>query len=361
VQPRCPAEPEEVHGQAFTCPHCGGRMAFSPQVGRLACEFCGRQQAGEMQAHAGDPEQVLDFTLPTTAGHRWAEAQPRLVCAQCGAVSILPRGQVSEQCAYCGSNQLVPSASTEEIIDPQSIVLMKVDAPQAQRAAKQWLGSGLFAPDDLVDAVQRFHLRPGYYSCWSFDGTLEVRWSCEVKVGEGKNAYWEPRSGTETGFFDDVLAPGVRALAAHELSSIEPFDLKQAVEFKPEVLAGWPAVIYDRSLADASLLAREKVHRKLRSQLYYRVEAGSEKRNLNSSGGNWSGMTYRHVLLPVWIGGYHYRGKEYHLLVNGQSGKVGGVKPRDPVKLAVGVLIAVVALALLVWLAIRLFLSLGPV
>ncbi|MFN2237295.1 MAG: hypothetical protein ACK2U1_23950, partial [Anaerolineales bacterium] len=49
-------------------------------------------------------------------------------------------------------------------------------------------------------------------------------------------------------------------------------------------------------------------------------------------GVNWIDMTFKYVLLPLWIGTYHYQGKPYQVLVNGQTGKVSGEKPRDSIK-----------------------------
>jgi hypothetical protein len=132
--------------------------------------------------------------------------------------------------------------------------------------------------------------------------------------------------------FDDVLVPGLQALDRDVLSKVEPFDLKKVVEFKPDYLAGWNALAYDIALADASLQAREQVARQLRRQLPDRVLIGRQKRNLRSGGLNWSGMTFKHILLPIWVGAYRYRGKTYQVLVNGQTGQVGGEKPSDPLK-----------------------------
>jgi hypothetical protein len=112
-------------------------------------------------------------------------------------------------------------------------------------------------------------------------------------------------------------------------------------------------------MAEASLAAREKVIRQFRRGLSSRVEAGRQKRNLQSGAGNWSDMTFKFVLLPLWVGSYSYLGKHYNILVNGQTGKVGGDKPRDRVKVAMfslgGALVLLVlsALAYMLWAAAR--------
>ena len=60
-------------------------------------------------------------------------------------------------------------------------------------------------------------------------------------------------------------------------------------------------------------------------------------------------MTFKHALLPLWVGTYEYLGKHYQLLVNGQTGKVGGKKPTDKTKLTLfvaGVVLVIVIILL---------------
>jgi hypothetical protein len=177
-----------------------------------------------------------------------------------------------------------------------------------------------------------------------------------VAEGSGRAKEWVARSGVETRFFDDVLVPGVKALSIHDLEEIKPFDLEAVKEFTPDYLAGWSTVLYDRSLSDASLLGREQVMKKLHSELIASIEIGKERRNLNLGGGSWSGMTFKHVLLPIWTGTYQFQGKEYRFSVNGQTGKVDGQKPRDTMKVVfatISTTMAIIVVLLLLWIILN--------
>jgi transcription elongation factor Elf1 len=378
----------EVGSISFECPMCGGRMSFSPQEvhpsRRLICEYCGysmpvteeeiparnseysiqteysegvedsRQDSSMLPSQIADnAEQTLDFIIPTTLGHRWAESRQLLRCERCGALNVLPPGLKATSCSYCGANQFVESPEQEELVEPQVIVLMKIVERQAIKAARQWLQKGIFSPDNLLVASRGFQLRPAYYSFWTFDGTVELHWYCEVAQGSGQYRQWVPMSGEEGRFFNDILVPGVKFLTDREITGLAPFNLLDVEAFKPEHLAGWTAIFYDRALSDASLLAREKVVEKFRNQVYDTIAIGREKRNVNIGSGDWSGLTYKHVLLPLWTGSYRYKGKTYHLLINGQTGKIIGDKPRDLVKLIFSTFIAIMLLtliAILFWL-----------
>ncbi len=362
VLPRRPGEALEAQPHAYVCPQCGGQMSYNVSAGQLTCSYCGFTEIralDDMSTLSGEQiadrlEQALDFVMPTSRGHQWAEARHRFCCARCDALNLLPAGQTSTQCAYCGSNQLIASQETAEILEPHLVIPFQFDPQEGSKHVRQWLGRGFFLPDDFLSEIQHLQLRPAYYSCWTFDGALKVAWSCEVKEGSGRYAQWSPRNGDEMRFFDDVLVAGILALEPHEFEQVEPFNFNDAQAYRPDYLVGWPAMIYDRSLADASLLAREKVTKKVNNELYAQVEPGREKRNLHTNGGSWSGMTFKHVLLPLWVGNYQYRRKEYHLLVNGQTGKVAGKKPSDPVKIvfsaATLVLLLILVGFLLFWL-----------
>ncbi len=342
-------QPAEVAAQTFLCPQCGGHMTYSVQKGGLACQSCGFVQAGEERLAADEAERPMDYVLPTKAGHNWAQSQQRVSCEQCGAVSLLPPAQKADRCPYCGSNRLIGTSAEMELIDPQVTALMQIDAEEAQRRVKQWLGKGIFAPDDLALKAGGLHLRPAYYPFWTFDGSLVIGWACEVNIGTSKNPQWSPRSGKESEFFDDVLVPGLKAFSMNDMSGVEPFNLKDLVEFRPEYMAGWPALNYDRPLSDASLMARERVILPIRASLPSQVEPGYEKRNFRMGAGEWSGLTFKHVLLPLWVGMYNYQGKSFRLLINGQTGRVSGAKPRDNIKVVAiiaGILLTLAVLGL---------------
>lgn len=353
-----PAGPLDASAQTFLCPKCGGRMRFDLGHQSLRCEYCGHTQAGDQRLAADSAETAVGLVLPTSRAHRWAESQHQVSCERCGAVTLLPAGLTADRCPYCGSNRMIASAELAELVDPQVIALMKVDKETAYRRLRTWLGKGLLSPDDLLDQARGIQLRPAYYPYWTFDGTLEIPWRCEVNVGSSRSPRWESRNGVEYEFFDDVLVPGVKAQKLEEITAVEPFNLKDLVEFRPDYVAGWPALTYDRALSDASLLARERVVKKMHASMSMTVESGHERRNLSFGGGKWSGLTFKNILLPLWVATYTYQGKEYRLLVNGQTGRVGGKKPRDNLKAlmvtAIGLILLGALAAGLVFLVKRL-------
>jgi len=287
--------------ETFLCPSCGGRQTFNIQANELVCDSCGFIQRVEELASV-ESEQYIGYVLPTERGHRWAVSQKQLACERCGAHSLWPAGQLAVECPYCGSHQLMVSGGTKELVDPQAVAIMQIDEKKAVEQAVEWLGTGWAVPDDLKDLTNGIQIRPAYYPFWTFDGTLEIQWFCEVNEGSSNQPRWYTRNGVECEMFDDVLVPGLKTMRERDLDQLGQFDLKELVAFKSEYLAGWPALTYDLSLAQAALSARERVVRKVRRELSVRVLPGQQVRDLKTGALKSIGMTFKHVLLPVWVG-----------------------------------------------------------
>jgi hypothetical protein len=121
----------------------------------------------------------------------------------------------------------------------------------------------------------------------------------------------------------------MRALPAGLLQKVQPFDLTRLVEYKPEYLAGWPAATYDVSLADASIQARGEMVADARRKLVAKVLPGRLLKDFEITSSDFTGQTYKLMLLPMWVGAFQYQSRTFRVLINGQTGRVAGDKPID--------------------------------
>jgi DNA-directed RNA polymerase subunit RPC12/RpoP len=142
VLPRQPTEVEDAQASDYLCPKCGGHLQFDVDRVELTCQYCGYTQMMAQNLAADSAEQGIDYILPTTRAHRWAETRQRVACQRCGAITLLDAGQTADRCPYCGSNRLVQPSEASELVEPQVIGLMKVDEQQARKQARDWLGKG---------------------------------------------------------------------------------------------------------------------------------------------------------------------------------------------------------------------------
>ena len=60
----------------------------------------------------------------------------------------------------------------------------------------------------------------------------------------------------------------------------------------------------------------------------------------------WSGRTFKHVLVPVYVMTYVYGTRSYQVVVNGANGRMGGTYPISWVKVALIIVAVLIVLAI---------------
>jgi hypothetical protein len=64
----------------------------------------------------------------------------------------------------------------------------------------------------------------------------------------------------------------------------------------------------------------------------------------------FSGQTFKHILVPVWLLSYLYGTKSYQVVVNGATGRMAGEYPKSAWKIAFLVLLALIAFLIVMML-----------
>jgi hypothetical protein len=67
-------------------------------------------------------------------------------------------------------------------------------------------------------------------------------------------------------------------------------------------------------------------------------DIGGDHQRLDSVSTQHVGVTFKHILLPVWLAVYRYQNQPYRILINGQTGKVSGARPYSWIKITLFVL-----------------------
>ena len=58
-----------------------------------------------------------------------------------------------------------------------------------------------------------------------------------------------------------------------------------------------------------------------------RFDIGGDEQRTHEVDTAVSDVTFKHILLPVWLAAYKYRGKSYRFVMNGLTGRVPGERP----------------------------------
>jgi len=348
------------------CPQCGGAMIFDPDGGVLSCPYCDFRQAVPKNnaPDSADILQELSFEEAEEKGNcDWGQEQKTVSCQACGAEIIYDALTVSDICPYCGSNHVM-EAKDDHTLAPNGVVPFQVTREQAAANFRAWIGKKIFAPGIVRKNAQAGAIKGLYLPYWTFDSKTLSTYTGQygkdrrVKDKEGKEKTvtdWFPTSGFYAENIDDELVAASNRYDDQIMQAIEPFDCAKGTGYKPEYLSGYGAERYTLGLADGWKEAQESIRRHLESQVESKIRRerhADHVRNVHLNT-NFSGITYKYMMLPVWMSGFQYKDKLYQFMVNGQTGKVGGRHPVSAAKVILTVAAVLIILALLFCLARR--------
>jgi DNA-directed RNA polymerase subunit RPC12/RpoP len=304
--------------QRLMCPKCGGRMAFAPDGQSLVCEYCARSQTLESSPGTANEKDFL-VAMATMRGHGKPLNEQVFHCQGCGAEFILPPGQLSVTCVYCGSPSVVKLEKSGDLLGPDAIIPYAFDQKHSIKLLVNWVNGGGLKPEKQVERPRGLYL-----PLWTFDLGGWIDYTGEV-IEEGQLPYARqvPRmvhvSDRYPVMLNDVPIPASRKLSAPFIRLVPTFDLKAVKSYEPGYLAGWPAELYDVPMADASLDARSGAFARLKHDLPNLL---SPLHLISTSSANMTIESFRLNLLPVWMTEIWLEARSYLVLINGQNGMV---------------------------------------
>ncbi len=225
---------------------------------------------------------------------------------------------------------------------------------------RKWYGGRWFAPNAMKARSLTDTVHGVYIPYWTFDAHVAADWTADAghyyyvsesytdskgqsQTRQVRKTRWVPASGSIQHFFDDELVPASRGIDEKLLRKIEPFptttDLKP---YDPGFLSGWVVEQYQIDLIAAAQNSRDIMERKTRDLCSAEVP-GDTQRNLNVAS-VFSGQTFKHILVPIWLVAYTYGAKSFQVVVNGYTGTIAGRHPLSWIKISLAVLAILVVL-----------------
>lgn len=359
----------------FPCPSCGAALYFSPALQKLLCDHCGLQQA---ILPSNNRIEELDFhanlrVLSSDAATATATAQVLMVhCTTCGANTTLDEHVTADRCPFCDS-AIVAQAMSKRVLKPQSLLPFRITKDHARQSYQAWLKGLWFAPNALKKMAQiEERLNGLYVPFWTYDAdtgssytgqrgddywvtqtyTVMVNGKPQTRTRQVRKTRWRHVSGYVTLDFDDVLVLASHALPSDYTDALEPWDLRKLAGYDAAYLSGFVAQSYQVDLPNGFEVAKGKMAPAIRSRIC--SDIGGDHQRISTVDTQYDQVTFKHVLLPIWLASYRYHNKVYRFLVNARTGEVQGQRPWSAWKIAAAVIAAlIVAGGLLALIAMR--------
>lgn len=337
------------------CQNCGGNMNFDPETQMLKCEHC------ETVVDFDKSTAVEELDILTAFGNaeEWKDESSVYRCENCGAVVVLKMGETATGCPYCGTAHVVKTTELAGL-KPTAVIPFTLSKNSALEKAKAWAKGKLFAPNSFKKNLYAENFRGVYQPTFTFDSKTESYYSARLGtrhtrvVGSGKNRrtetyiVWRYVSGVYNDFFDDVLINADTAYSQKTLNKIMPFDYSSVKVYDSEYMTGFMAKRSDKPIEtcwdEAKDVMDSAIKKRILSRYHYDVVDYIRVNTTHTE------VTYKYVLLPVYLLNFNHKKKNYSVHINGNTAKVVGKSPVSFLKVlaAVGASLGLVALVGLV-------------
>jgi DNA-directed RNA polymerase subunit RPC12/RpoP len=346
----------------FLCPNCAANMVFDPQSGKLFCPYC--NQAQEIQSSGTVEEKSYEEFLRPEVNQLQPMAQNAMQvnCTSCGAIINFTPPETATECNFCGGKIVAQPKSADPLIAPEGVLPFRVTDAQANSELRNWISSRWFAPSKLKDFARPEKLSSIYIPYWTYDAFSQSRYSGERgeyyyeteyyeengerKARQVRHTRWYPANGFVQRQFDDVCIPATKSLPKNYLDALEPWDLLELKSYEPAYLSGHKAQTYQVALPEGFEHFKQTANAVIYNAV--RHDIGGDEQQVHNISTDFSNITFKHLLLPVYAGAYQFNAKTYQIVVNGRTGEVQGERPYSWLKIAalvVFILFVVVILA----------------
>lgn len=351
----------------FSCNSCGADLTFNPGTTELKCQHCGATNDIPVM---DIPIEELDFNehLKNLENEEEQLTVNLIKCKNCGASSTLESKIQSASCPYCATPLIVKDAREEKILRPKSLLPFKLNKNEARGQFEKWVKGLWFAPNALQKAKLLLDKFKGIYlPFWTYDSNTDTPYLGQrgehyyvtesytttengksvTRTRQVQRTRWYTVSGRVQNEFDDVLIPASYSLPEKYVRKLEPWDLNHLKPFEESFLSGFISEKYQRNLQEGFSEAKQVMEEKIRVSI--RRDIGGDEQRITSMYPKYSDITFKHILLPVYVCAYTFKEKLYQFIVNARTGEVQGDRPWSWVKITFASLAAALVIAAIVY------------
>jgi LSD1 subclass zinc finger protein len=353
----------------IVCKGCSAKLTYAPGTNSLKCEHCGALNEIILTSEVIEE---LDYEkyLSNISEEAHQQDVTTVKCDACSAQTSFEANVVSGNCPFCGNPIVLSSGTIHRSIQPKSLLPFAIDKKKAMETYSLWLKKLWWAPNDLLQlASQEGKLVGMYIPYWTYDANTSTSYTGErgeefteteeyettendetvVRTRTVVRTVWFPVSGAiETGF-DDTLVIASKSLPVDNTEKLEPWDLQNLVPFNPSFLSGYKTESYQIDLKEGFEVAKSKMEEVIRENVLRDI--GGVQQRIHFMNTVYNGITFKHILLPLWISAYRYQNKVYRFLINGRTGEVQGERPYSWVKITLAIVAGIAIIALIAMFA----------
>ena len=296
----------------IACHSCGAPAEFDIIHQSYHCQHC--------SAHT-DVDTTLEFVKKWREEQRHklkqAVAQQDLQaesvsCANCGAEVVLPAGEITAKCDFCGG-KLVRKEFNQQEYFPEIIIPFYITPQEARSQLDKWLAANKDTKEAQIISQHCKQLAAYYLPYQVVQGSVD----CEIFRDGSTKKY------RCAGYVENVAVNASKQMDNSVLNAIEPFDWTKAVPFEYGFIAGQRAKMQDLGPKALEQRTLEEIHEAYLPTIEKTLQTDGLDVHSHLRGDSWS----LSALLPAYV----WQGQGLKLAINGQTGRVA-VKVKKQIK-----------------------------
>ncbi len=291
-----------------------------------------------------DAEQVDLAQEATDVAAVWGVALTAVHCAHCGEAHLVPEDAIPSLCPLCLQGPVTPQPAYLRQEPPEQVLAYTVQKQRLAAILDRWSQGTWFRPAELKADVLARRARRYLIPLWLVDGGVEGAWRADAGFDYQAVSYqdrysdrggwrsqevkedrirWEPRVGRLHRAYENLVAPALddhRAL----MRRLGQFNLSERVPYSPEA-ASESAVRIPSLEPEAAWPGAESAFLRAAGQECSRATGADHIRDFTIEA-QYSDLNWTLLLLPAYVTWYREGERAWPVLINGQSGRVSGVR-----------------------------------
>lgn len=347
----------ELQTNELDCPQCGSKMKYSPGQLSIKCDNCGFTKHIEIDERKKVYALAeIDYIAYINSNQQINIEQEEFVtvaCPSCGAETNIDTSTIATSCPFCATPLVKEEQHIKKIIKPTAVLPFEVNKKACSDFFLKWLNQQWFLPNGVKKYARLNKFEGIYAPFWTFDAQTTTQY----RGKRGENYYdtetyttsdgrkqtrtvvrtrWYNVSGIVRDLFDDILIVATDKLPKFLIAKLKKWDLSKLVPYDRKVLAGFKALSYTIKITQSFEEAKQHIE----EQIIYHIrrDIGGDQQIIDWYKINFDWITFKHILLPIWISSFVYKNKVYNFVVNGQTGEISGQRPYSILKIILFVL-----------------------
>lgn len=349
--------------RTYPCTACGGELKFDIASQMLKCPHCGNTHdlvENTGQVSEKDLREAVRLMQSGKRAHQenFVGTEKEITCQNCGGSTTFSGSLTAEKCPYCATPiQRDDVHDAPERLPVDGVLPFSIDDKQAKELIEKWISKRWFAPTEFKTYGRTGAFSSVYTAYFTYDADTRTHYTGRrgdnytVTVGHGDDqrtetrTRWTPARGQVNNSFDDITVFANDGFERNRIAKLEPWPTESAKPYSAEYAAGHLRRTYDHDVEECLPEATTQMEAAISQTV--RRDIGGDQQDVRSMDISWLKMTYKHLLLPIWLLTVIYEQKPFQVYINGVTGEVHGARPFSKVKIITAVVIALVVIAVI--------------